>query len=110
MGWHPWGGTNAAHLLGTYVEIQGVRKYNATCHTDNDGSDSKLGITLAGGYWTSSELGNSTSHTYTFGRSSRDGSAQTAPQYLNPQNTSGRHRQNTSNILILEVSNLGVST
>ena len=106
FGWHPWGGTNSSHLGGTYTEIQGNRKYEATCHRDNHGTDGKAGITLVNGSWSASELGTGTSHTFTFGRSSRDGSNQTFPQYLNPQNVSARHRENTTNILILEVRDL----
>lgn len=106
FGWTPWGGSNSSHIIGSYLQVGSSRKYDATCFTDSHGLDGKAGITQFNGSWSASELGSGTSHTVTYGRQSRDGSAQTPPQYLNPQNLSARHRENTTNILILEVRDL----
>lgn len=108
-GWLPCaeGGSN---LIGEFIRCNGVTQYQQLMYECPEGADSRLGIMLVNAFFTAAELGSGTSHTVSFGRQSRDGSGQSGPNYWNPQNTSSRHRENTTNLLILEVNRSTVLT
>ena len=105
LGWAPCEQGNS-NLIGPFIECNSTRYYLSVNYMCPEGSDGRYGMMNIAASFSAAELGSGTFHTMTLGRQSKDGSAQSGPNYWNPQNNSSRSREQTTNLLLLEVSNI----
>ena len=99
-------GTTNSDRCGAHIEVNGVKKFDGVMQCswpEYPGTDSGSGAMRYNQLFTASELGTTTgSITVNLGNTSRDGSAQNWAYYINPQNTSARSRETTTQLIIIE--------
>ena len=112
IGYVPQGGSDYSHLVGTYVEIDTTgKKFDMTnWRTPTNGSNGQLGIFRIQGVWTAGTLGGGTSHAFKIGKHTRDGGNHYMGGVSNPDQTSARHRRNTTQITLFETDHLNFFT